>query len=129
VTIWVANKPVVLAIHDEQIAEHGGRPGLLDIALLESALARPQQREAYGESEPDIAALAAAYAFGIAKNHAFVEGNKRTSSVVTRTFLVLNGYDITADDLTRLEVWDQLTDGRMSEEECAEWLWKNIVKF
>jgi death on curing protein len=127
VTIWVA-KTVVLAIHDEQIAEHGGLSGIRDINLLESALARPLQLEAYGESEPDIAALAAAYAFGIAKNHAFVEGNKRTSSVVTRTFLVLNGYDITADDLTRLEVWDRLGDGRMSEEELAEWLRKNIVK-
>jgi death-on-curing protein len=127
VTIWVA-KTVVLAIHDEQIAEHGGLSGIRDKNLLESALARPAQLQAYGEPAPDIAALAAAYAFGIAKNHAFVEGNKRTSSVVTRTFLVLNGYDITADDLTRLEVWDQLTDGRMSEEECAEWLRKNIIR-
>jgi death-on-curing protein len=127
VTVWVA-KTVVLAIHDEQIAEHGGLDGIRDITLLESALARPQQLEAYGNPTPDIATLAAAYAVGIAKNHAFVDGNKRTSSVVTRTFLVLNGYDITADDLTRLEVWDQLTDGRMSEEECAEWL-RQCCKF
>lgn len=126
-TIWVA-KNVVLAIHDEQIAEHGGLSGIRDIGLLESALARPQQLQAYGDPVPDVAALAAAYAFGINKNQAFVEGNKRTSSVVTRVFLVLNGYDIAANDLARIEVWDRLGDGRMSEEECAAWLRAHIVK-
>ena len=126
-TDWVT-KPVVLAIHDEQIAEHGGLAGVRDIAILESALARPQQLQAYGDPAPDIAALAAAYAFGIAKNHAFLDGNKRTSYVVTRTFLVLNGYDVTADEPTRLRVWEQLGGGRMGEDECAEWLRSNIVK-
>jgi death-on-curing protein len=127
VTDWVT-KPVVLAIHDEQIAEHGGLPGIRDIALLESALARPQQLQAYGDPAPDIAALAAAYAFAIAENHAFLDGNKRTSYVVTRTFLVLNGYDVTADEPTRLRVWEQLGRGSMGEDECAEWLRSNIVK-
>ena len=126
-TDWVS-KPVVLAIHDEQIAEHGGLAGVRDIAILESALARPQQPQACGRPKPDIAALAAAYAFAIAKNHAFLDGNKRTSYVVTRTFLVLNGYDVTADDPTRLRVWEQLGGGRMGEDECAEWLRSNIGK-
>jgi death on curing protein len=127
VTDWVT-KPVVLAIHDEQIAEHGGPAGVRDVALLESALARPQQLQAYGDPAPDIAALAAAYAFAIAKNPAFLDGNKLTSYVVTRTFLVLNGYDVTADEPTRLRVWEQLGGGSMGEDECAEWLRSNIVK-
>jgi death-on-curing protein len=127
VTDWVST-PVVLAIHDEQIAEHGGLAGLRDVTLLEWALARPQQLQAYGDPAPDIAAVAAAYAFAIAKNHAFLDGNKRTSYVVTRTFLVLNGYDVTADDSTRLRVWEQFGGGRMGEDECAEWLRSNIVK-
>lgn len=122
---WVI-KAVVLAIHDEQLAEHGGLSGTRDIGLLELALARPQNLAAYGN--PDIAALAAAYAFGIAKNHAFVDGNKRTSSVVTSTFLALNGYDIVADDLTRLDVWIKLGEGKMTEEELVIWLRSNIAK-
>jgi death-on-curing protein len=127
VTDWVT-AAVVLAIHDEQLAEHGGLSGIGDINLLESALARPQHLEACGDPPPDIAALAAAYAFGIAKNHAFVDGNKRTSYVVARTFLVLNGHDTTADELALLEVWERLGNGNMSEVECAEWLRTSIVK-
>jgi death on curing protein len=122
---WVT-LAVVLAIHDEQLAEHGGLPGIRDINLLESALARPRQLDAYGNPPPDIAGLAASYAFGIAKNHAFVDGNKRTSFVVTRTFLVLNGYDLVADELNKLKVWVRLGDGSMNENECAEWLRANI---
>jgi len=127
VTDWVA-KAVVLAIHDEQLAEHGGRPGIRDINLLESALARPQHLQTYGDPPPDIAALAAAYAFGIARNHAFVDGNKRTSYVVTRTFLVLNGYDVTTDEVTRLEIWTRLGDRSVDEEDIAEWLRSNIAR-
>jgi len=125
-TEWV-RRDAALAIHDEQLAEHGGLSGVRDIGLLESALARPQQLKAYGKPSPDIAALAAAYAFGIARNHPFIDGNKRTSSVVTRLFLTLNGYDITADDLSRLKVWLSLADGSMSESDCAEWLRANIA--
>jgi death on curing protein len=127
VTEWITT-PVVLAIHDEQIAEHGGLPGIRDITLLESALARPRQLQVYANPKPDLAALAAAYAFAIAKNHAFLDGNKRTSYVVTRTFLVLNGYDLMADDVTRLRVWEQLGEGSPTEDECAEWLRSNIIK-
>ncbi|MDQ4060013.1 MAG: type II toxin-antitoxin system death-on-curing family toxin [Pseudomonadota bacterium] len=120
---WVATA-VVLAIHDAQIAEHGGSPGLRDQGLLESALARPQNLAAYGQ--PDLAALAAAYAFGIARNHPFVDGNKRVSAVVSRLFLRLNGHDIAADQATRLQVWLGLAAGRISEEDLAGWFREHI---
>ena len=100
-----------LAIHDQLIAEHGGADGIRDINLLASALARPQQLFAYGQPEPDIAALAAAYAFGIAKNHAFVDGNKRTSAVVTEAFLRLNGLGLTATDIEIVQTWSDLGAG------------------
>lgn len=91
--IWIADG-VALAIHHRQIAEHGGLEGIRDEGLLESALSRPQNLLAYSKSPPDMASLAAAYAYGIVKNHPFVDGNKRTAYVVTRTFLRLNGYDL-----------------------------------
>jgi death-on-curing protein len=119
---WVAHS-VVLAIHDEQLAEHGGSPGLRDAGLLESALARPQNFAAYGD--PDVAALAASCAFGIAKNHPFVDGNKRTSYVISRLFLRLNGYDVTASEAERLRVWLALASGETSEEELAAWFRTN----
>jgi death-on-curing protein len=125
VTKWVT-KPVVLAVHEQQIAEHGGTQGIRDVGLLESALARPQNLAAYGE--PDIAAMAAAYAFGIARNQPFLDGNKRTSSVVARVFLILNGFDVTADEATRLQVWLSLGAGDLAEEELANWLRSNIAK-
>ena len=117
---WVT-KAVVLAIHEEQIAEHGGLNGVRDIATLESALARPQQLQAYG-GQPDIAALAAAYGLGVARSQAFIDGNKRTSYVVTTAFLLLNGYDLTADEMSRLQIWERLEEGSLSEEEFAGWL-------
>jgi death on curing protein len=111
----------VFAIHDEQIAEHGGSMGIRDQGLLESAITRAQNLHAY--SHPDIAALAASYAYGIARNHAFVDGNKRTSRVVTRTFLMLNGgYRIAADKAEQVKVWLDLAAGTLSEEAFAEWL-------
>ena len=122
-TDWIA-QAVVLAIHDEQLAEHGGSPGLRDAGLLESALARPKNLAAYGD--PDIAALAAAYAFGIAKNHPFVDGNKRTSAVISRLFLRLNGYDVTASEAERLRVWLALAAGQIDEETLVNWFRSNI---
>ena len=116
---WVSTA-VVLAIHDAQIAEHGGNPGIRDMGLLESAPARPQNCAACGE--PDIAELAAAYAFGIARNHPFVDGNKRVSAVVCRLFLRLNGSDLNADEPTRLRIWLSLAGGSLSEEELAGWI-------
>jgi death-on-curing protein len=83
--VWLPRE-IVEAIHDRQIAEHGGRPGIRDADMLESALARPQNLFAYGDPKPDLAALAGAYAFGLARHQAFVKGNKRTSWVSTRAF-------------------------------------------
>jgi death-on-curing protein len=117
----------VLAIHDQLIAEHGGADGIRDINLLASALARPQQLFAYGQSEPDIAALAAAYAFGIAKNHAFVDGNKRTSAVVTEAFLRLNGLGLTATDIEIVQTWTDLGAGLVTEPELIDWLRQKTV--
>lgn len=125
-TTWVSTD-AALVFHNEQLAEHGGQSGIRDANVLESALARPQQLEPYGNPSPDIAALAAAYAFGLAKNHPFSDGNKRTSLAVTGAFLRLNGYDITADDLELVKVWLSLANGSMSESEVAEWLRANIA--
>ena len=117
----------VLAIHDQLIAEHGGLDGIRDITLLESALARPQQLFAYGQSEPDMAALAAAYAFGIAKNHAFVDGKKRTSAVVTEAFLRLNGLGLTATDIEIVQTWSDLGASLITEPELIDWLRQKTV--
>ena len=115
----------MLAIHEEQLAEHGGSPGLRDEARLESALARAQHLLAY--AEPDVVDLAAAYAFGIAQGHAFVDGNKRTSLVVTELFLALNGYELHADDAECVAVWLEIAAGRMSEPQLVGWLRERVV--
>ncbi|MEA2860523.1 MAG: death on curing protein [Methylobacteriaceae bacterium] len=121
---WVL-KSVVLALHDEQLAEHGGRVGVRDEGLLESALARPQNVFAFG-GQTDLPALAAAYAVGIAKNHAFIDGNKRVSNVVTFMFLALNGRNLQADAAEQLRVWLAIADGSMSEEQVADWIRNRI---
>jgi death-on-curing protein len=125
VTKWVT-KSVVLAIHEQQIAEHGGTQGIRDIGLLESALTRPQNLAAYGE--PDLTGMAAAYAFGIARNHPFLDGNKRTSYVVAVVFLRLNGLDISSDEATRLQIWMSLAAGELTEDQLAEWLRSSTTK-
>ncbi len=116
---WVAEN-VVYAVHDEQIAEHGGLAGVRDKALLLSALARPQQLEAYGN--PDAADLAAAYAVGIARNHPFLDGNKRTAIIVSGgVFLPLNGYEIVADNREIIRVMLAVAEGLMDDAELAAW--------
>ncbi len=110
---WIA-KSVVLAIHDEQLAEHGRGQGMRDDGLLEAALNRPLHL--FHHSHPDIAALAAAYAFGFAMNHPFVDGNKRTSFVVTELFLALNGFAMGLDDAAAVSTWLALAAGELSEE-------------
>jgi death on curing protein len=117
----------VLAIHDQLIAEHGGFDGIRDDTLPEFGLACPQQLFAYGQPEPDMAALAAAYAFGIAKNHAFVDGNKRTSAVVTEAFLRLNGLGLTATDIEIVQTWSDLGAGLITEPELIDWLRQKTV--
>jgi death-on-curing protein len=116
--IWVA-LDVAMAAHAEQLAEHGGGEGVRDARLLESAMARPQNLAAYGE--PDVAALAAAYAFGIARNHPFVDGNKRTAAVVSETFLALNGYRLTASDAELVVAFLDLAAGELGEKELEAW--------
>ncbi|QTL05605.1 type II toxin-antitoxin system death-on-curing family toxin [Aquabacter sp. L1I39] len=114
---WIP-KSVVLAIHDEQLAEHGGGRGLRDDSLLEAALARPRNLFHYGDA-PDLAALAAAYAYGLAKDHPFIDGNKRTSFVVCELFLALNGMGLGLDDAQAVTTWLTLASGGMTEAELA----------
>ena len=116
----------VLAIHRRQIAEHGGRDGVRDHGLLESALARPKNIEAY-EPDADIARLAAGYAFGIVKNHPFIDGNKRTGYVVTELFIMKNGYQLTATPTEKYLTFLSLAEGSVSEEDLADWLREKIV--
>lgn len=119
--IWI-DKDLVLAIHDRQLAEHGGRGGVRDETLLESALARPQQRHACGDPPPDLADLAASVAYGLARNHPFVDGNKRTAAVACETFIELNGLSLEATDLELFPVYVDLAAGKLDEDELAAWL-------
>lgn len=121
--IWVA-PDVARAAHAEQLAEHGGAEGVRDDGLLESAFARPRNLADYGD--PDAAALAAAYAYGIARNHPFVDGNKRTAAVVSETFLMLNGYVLTATDAELVVAFLELAAGQLTEEELADWFRQHV---
>lgn len=124
-TEWVWLSPdALLAAHDEQLAEHGGAPGIRDQGLFESALARPRNTAAYGD--PDAAALAAAYAFGLAKNHAFIDGNKRIALVALESFLMLNGFELIVDDGQAVMVVLSVASGAFGEDELANWIRKNI---
>jgi death-on-curing protein len=120
---WIKESSV-LAIHDEQIAEHGGLAGVRDLSLLQSALARPQHLEAYGN--PYAADLAFAYAFGIARNHPFLDGNKRTAWVVTETFLLKNHNELIANDRDGVATMLAVADGTMPEHKFAAWLRTNM---
>ena len=101
--------------------------GLGDDGLLEAALARPKHLLAYTEPDPDIPALAASYAFGIARDHPFTDGNKRTSLVVAETFMLLNGIELEASDAELLTIWLQLAEGEISESNLAAWLRERSV--
>jgi death on curing protein len=118
VWIWVSDA-VARAGHREQLAEHGGGEGLRDEGLFQSAMARPKNLAGYGT--PDIADLAAAYAYGIARNHPFIDGNKRTAAVVSETFLNLNGYSLNTSDAELVMEFLKLAAGEVSEEELAGW--------
>ena len=120
--VWLA-KLEVLAIHDRQLAEHGGAAGIRDTGLLESAIARAQQHYAYGES--DIFDLAAAYTVGIVRNHPFIDGNKRTGFVTGILFVELNGRRFTASEPDATQAVLDLAAGEMSEGEFAAWLRDN----
>jgi death on curing protein len=119
--IWIS-KELTVAIHKRQLAEHGGADGIRDEGLFDSALARPRHQFAYEDRTPTIQGLAAAHAFGIARNHAFIDGNKRTAYVACRTFLILNGFDLTADRADRYRTFLALAEGSLSESDLATWL-------
>jgi len=116
--IWV-DAAVALAVHDEQLAEHGGLGGIRDAGLFESAMARPHNLAAYGQ--PDAAELAASYAFGLARNHPFADGNKRTAYVVSTLFLALSGFETSATDADSILTFLALAAGDLSEETLATW--------
>ncbi|TSA42268.1 MAG: type II toxin-antitoxin system death-on-curing family toxin [Betaproteobacteria bacterium] len=117
--VWV-DPSVILAVHDEQMAEHGGAAGLRERGLLESALARPSNLAAYGK--PDHADLAACYGVGIAKNHPFVDGNKRTAFVAVELFLTLNGWKLSASDADAVLAMLAVAAGKIDETGFAEWI-------
>ena len=122
--VWIATE-VALAAHAEQIVEHGGGEGVRDAGALESAMMRPRNLAQY--EEPDAAALAAAYAYGIARNHPFVDGNKRTAAVVAETFLALGGYGLDASDAEVVVAFLALAAGELTEDELADWFRQHLA--
>lgn len=120
---WVGLS-VVEALHNRQLAEHGGPAGIRDAGALQSALARPENLVAYGA--PDAAALAASYAFGIARNHCFVDGNKRTAWVIARLFLADNGLNLAFEPQEAVKIMLALAAGDLGEDELADWFRQRI---
>ena len=121
--IWVGSE-VAVSAHRNQLAEHGGGDGIRDRGLFDSAMARPQNLVVYGD--PDAAALAASYAFGLARNHPFIDGNKRTAAVVGETFLILNGYALETNDAEVVVAFLALAAGDLTEDELADWFRERI---
>jgi death-on-curing protein len=117
---------VVTAIHQMLIAEHGGLPGIRDQGLLDSALARPRQQAAYGKKN-SVFQLTAAYSYGLARNHPFVDGNKRIALTVAAVFLEINGYSLNAPEAEAVIIYQQLADGRLTEEGLVEWMRERAV--
>ena len=120
---WV-NRQVLLLLHDESLAEHGGSPGLRDEGLLDSALARPLNLSLYGQ--PDVADLAASYGVGLAKNHAFVDGNKRAAFLAVGMFLAVNGYRLQATQADATLTVMDVAAGTMDESTFAQWVRDHI---
>lgn len=123
-TIWLSRK-LILAVHDEQLAAHGGAQGIRDSGLLDSALARPMNRASYGD--PDIAEIAALYAIALVRNHPFVDGNKRTAYVALESCLRLNGCRFPVSDAEATVATLQLAAGELSDEEFVIWVRQNAV--
>ena len=123
--VWLSGD-VLLAVHDEQLAEHGGAAGVRDLGLFESALSRPRNLVGYGN--PDVCELAAAYGYGLARNHPFIDGNKRTAFVAVELFLVLNGFQLLADDASCILTMLSLAAGDLEEAAFADWLRQNSVR-
>ena len=123
--IWI-NLRVIKAFHDRQINEHGGLQGLRDEGLLLSALSRPKNAYHYSDRKPDVAELAAAYGFGLAKNHPFNDANKRTALIAMRLFLKLNGYDLAAAPEDKYKTIIYVAASDITEDELAQWIRKNL---
>lgn len=121
--VWI-NPRVLYAVHDEQLAEHGGGSGVRDAGLFDSAVNRPQQLAHHGT--PDVAELAAAYGYGISRNHPFIDGNKRTAFVAVEMFLMLNGYELFADDADCVMTMLAVAAGDISEADFAIWVRSRI---
>lgn len=117
---------MAFAVHERQLAEHGGLTGIKDSGLLESAMSRPLNKHAYGES--DLCALAASYGFGVARNHPFNDGNKRTAWVIARLFLRLNDVDIAFEKIEAIETVLALAAGKLAEDALADWFRARIVR-
>ncbi|BBO85887.1 death-on-curing protein [Desulfosarcina ovata subsp. sediminis] len=122
---WL-RQDVVIAMHDEQIAEHGGSPGLRDAGLLSSALTRPQNKEVY--ETPSVFDLAAAYAAGIIQNHPFVDGNKRTGFLAAYVFLGLNGWDLVASEADAVGAVLALALREINEDHFSDWLKEHAIR-
>ena len=124
--VWI-DRALALAMHDRQLAEHGGGSGVRDEGMLDSALALPQQRHAYGDPPPDLAELSAALAFGLARNHPFADGNKRTAAVACETFILLYDAALEASDDELYPRYLGLAEGSLDEAGFADWLRTKIV--
>jgi death-on-curing protein len=116
---------VLFAIHDRQLAEHGGLPGVINAGSIEAALARPQHLAAY--ESPGAAALAAAYAFGLVRNHGFADGNKRIGWIAARLFLAENGYKLSFDPVEAVSLMESIAAGKFGEAKIAEWFRQRIT--
>ena len=123
---WLRDE-YLLIIHPRQLERFKGIPGVRDTNLLASALTRPRNLLNYGDPSPDIAALAAAYAFGIVRNHPFGDGNKRAGFLACLTFLRLNGYDLTSSEEENYQTIMRLAEGSLAEETLVQWIRENIV--
>lgn len=121
--VWLASD-VMLAVHEEQLVEHGGGAGVRDVGLFESAMARPRNLALYGE--PDACDLAAAYGYGLARNHPFIDGNKRTAFVAVELFLLLNGFELVADDAACVLTMLAVASGTLEEPAFAQWLREHV---
>ncbi len=125
--VWV-REDAVLAIHRRQIAEHGGLGAIRDGKLLESALAKPKNLYLYSKPKATIAMLAASYAYGLAKNHPFLDGNKRVALTVCRLFLKLNGADLKASQAEKYKIFMKLASGKLTEHKLADWIENNLTR-
>ena len=123
-TVWLTRE-LLLAVHDEQIAEHGGAPGVRDMGLLDSAVVRPRNHAGYGAA--DTAELGPLYALAIARNHPFVDGNKRVAFVALETFLLLNGFELAVGDAEATVAMLDMAAGAIDDAAFVEWVRASAV--